>query len=133
VCKAHQREQTLVLKFKKRYKQLFFYLLVVPLGHLFLVLEFSLEFYVIYFCCLFLSAFLLYKFSSFVSNYFLFLSLPFYMIISYFFTEISDYIYDLSLDFDLESLNYHSEPTIMTFLTLMHLFILFLLGYNSHT
>ena len=52
------------------------------------------------------------------------------MIIFYYHVELSDYIYTILLDFDLEYLDYHVEPTIITFLTLIHLFILFLLGYN---
>jgi len=124
-------EHTLVLKFKKRYKLLFFYCFVVPLWHLFLVLQFFAEWYVSYFFFLFLSAFLLYKKYIFLSNYFLLFTSFFYMIIFYYFTELSDFLYDLSLDFDVEYLNYHVEPTIITFLTLIHLFILFLLGYNK--
>ena len=122
--------QPLVLKFKKSFKLLFFYFLLVPLWHLFIVLQFTTEWYLSYFFFLFLSAFLLYKKSLFLSNLFLSFALFFYMIIFYYHVELSDYLYNILLDFDLEYLNYHIEPTIITFLTLIHLFILFLLGYN---
>jgi len=53
------------------------------------------------------------------------------MIMSYYHVELADYFYDLALDFDIEYLNYHVEAIVFTFLTLIHLFILLLLGYNK--
>ena len=52
------------------------------------------------------------------------------MIIGYYHVELADFMYDISLDFDIEYLNYHVEASIFTSLALIHLLILFLLGYN---
>jgi hypothetical protein len=109
----------------------FLYLLFFPLVHFGLLELFSSMFYPLYFLSIFLLAFVLYKNKNYLDNtkiiYYIFYWSILYLVSIY----LKDIFYDVYIDYDF-SFRLHSLPLGVVFiLSFMHIFILFLLGYNK--
>ncbi len=117
---------TLVLKFKKSY----FSLLLLPLVHLVLLELFASTLYPLYFLTLLFTIYVFNLKKLFLSlNALMFLliyAMSLYSVIRFFEDALYDLYIDVDMTFELSYLSYE----VCCLLSAIHIFILFLLGYN---
>lgn len=114
-----------------RLKKISLSLLFIPLIHLVLLELFASAFYVVYFVAL---VFILYLFrlkSVFLSTKTWLFSLIYWLVVYLLLLFFEDGLYDLYIDFNLRFTMSYISYEVCCILTLLHLFILFLLGYNK--
>ncbi len=126
MLKAHQRVVSLVSKLIKYSLSL----LLLPLTHLVLLELFASTYYLFYFIILFTILYILNQKKLFLSNKTLLIMVVYMTSLFYIFKYFDDNLYDLYIDtnmtFELSYLSYE----VCCILTVIHIFILFLLGYN---
>ena len=123
---AQIRVAFLVSRFKKNCLSFIF----LPIVHLVLVELFASTHYLVYFLILFSTLYILNFKRLFLSNKMLFLLLIYMSGIFFLLKLFEDKIYDLYIDMNMTfELSYISYE-VCCVLTLIHVFILFLLGYN---
>ncbi len=124
---AQIRVAFLVLRFKKYYISFIF----LPGVHLVLVELFAATLYFVYFLTLFATIYLLNLKRLFLSNKILLLLFTYMSGVFFLLKYFEDNIYDLYIDTNITfELSYISFEVCCT-LTVIHIFILFLLGYNK--
>ncbi len=115
-----------MLRLKKYYLSLIFF----PLIHLSLVELFASTHYLVYFITLLFTLYFIYIKRLFLSNKMLLLSIVnlsgLYLIYRFFEDSFYDFYIDMDMKFELSYISYE----ICCILTAIHIFILFLLGYN---
>ncbi len=126
MLKAHQRVVSLVSKLIKYSLSL----LLLPLTHLVLLELFASTYYLFYFIILFTILYILNQKKLFLSNKTLLIMVVYMTALFYIFKYFDDNLYDLYIDtnmtFELSYLSFE----VCCILTVIHIFILFLLGYN---
>lgn len=109
----------------------FVYLILLPLANFILLQLFVSSFYLLYFILIFALSFFIYKNQKYLDNkklYFYILYWIFvYMLVSY----LEDFLYDIYIDFDFTFVLSYMPLSIVVILSLIHISILFLLGYNK--
>jgi hypothetical protein len=109
----------------------FLYLFLLPFIHLMLLELFTSSFYPLYFLSILFLAFVLYKNQNYLDNKKLFYY-SFYWIFLYFISlNLKDFFYDVSIDYDLSFRFTYMPIGVVFILSLLHIFILFLLRYNK--
>jgi len=123
---AQIRVVFLVLRLKKSYLSL----ILLSITHLVLLELFASTFYILYFLTLFGVLYFLNLNRLFLSNKMFFFLVIYMSILYIIFKSFEDNLYDLYIDMDMTfELSYMSFEVCFV-LTLIHIFILFLLGYN---
>ncbi len=124
---AQIRVAFLVLRFKKYYISFIF----LPGVHLVLVELFAATLYFVYFLTLFATIYLLNLKRLFLSNKILLLLFTYmsgvFFLLKYFEDKIYDLYIDMNMTFELSYISFE----VCCALTVIHIFILFLLGYNK--
>ncbi len=124
---AQIRVAFLVLRFKKYYISFIF----LPGVHLVLVELFAATLYFVYFLTLFATIYLLNLKRLFLSNKMLLLLFSYmsgvFFLLKYFEDNIYDLYIDMNMTFELSYISFE----VCCALTVIHIFILFLLGYNK--
>ncbi len=124
---AQIRVAFLVLRFKKYYISFIF----LPGVHLVLVELFAATLYFVYFLTLFATIYLLNLKRLFLSNKILLLLFTYmsgvFFLLKYFEDNIYDLYIDMNMTFELSYISFE----VCCALTVIHIFILFLLGYNK--
>jgi len=109
----------------------FLYLLLLPLIHFWLLELFVSTSYIFYFLALFLVAFLLHKNQNYLLNTKLFYYAVYWILIYLLSLYLKDILYDVYIDHDLSFVLSYLPIGVVLSLSLLHIFILFLLGYNK--
>ena len=123
---AQIRVLSLVLRFKKYYLSL----ILLLIGHSILVELFASTYYTLYFLILAITIYFLNQNKLFFSNKILLLLVVYMAVIYFIFKLFEDTFYDLYIDMEMTfELSYISYE-VCSALTVIHIFILFLLGYN---
>ena len=115
----------------QRIKYNFLYLVLFPLVHIVPLELFASAFYPLYFLLILFLTFFLYKNQNYLDNTKL-LYYSFYWIFIYFISlYLKDFFYDVYIDYDFTFTLTYMPLGVVLVLSLMHIFILFLLGYNK--
>ena len=109
----------------------FLYLLLLPLIHFWLLELFASASYIFYFLSLFLLTLFLYKNQNYLLNTKLFYYAVYWAFIYLLALYLQDDLYDVYIDYDLSFTIAYIPLFIAIILSVMHIFILFLLGYNK--
>lgn len=126
MLKAQRRVVFLVLKLRK-YSLSFF---LLPIAHLVLLELFASTYYLFYFFILFAILYTLNQKKLFLSNKMLLITVLYMVALYFIFKYFDDSLYDLYIDTNMTfELSYISFK-VCCILTVIHIFILFLLGYN---
>ena len=105
-------------------------LLLLPITHSVLVGLFTSAYYLLYFVGLSLLLYILNYKKIFLSNQMLLITVIYMLVVYYVFRYFNDGLYDLYIDTNMTfELSYISFE-VCCILTVIHIFILFLLGYN---
>ena len=105
-------------------------LLLLPIAHLVLVELFASTYYLFYFFSLSAVLYILNQKKLFLSNKMLFITVIYVATLYFVFKYFDDNLYDLYIDTNMTfELSYISFE-VCCVLTVIHIFILFLLGYN---
>ena len=107
------------------------YLFILPLLHMFLLELFASMEYMVYFIVLLFSMFLLTKYKQIISFAYFKYYLMYLLFLYGFIILIQDRLYDYSLDFGMNFIHIFPSLEVVSILSLAHLLILYLLGYNS--
>ena len=113
------------------FKYNFLYLLLLPLIHFCLLELFVSAFYIFYFLSLFLLTFFLYKKQNYLDNTKLFYYAVYWTFLYLLALYLKDDLYDIYIDYDLSFTIGHIPLFVAIILSALHIFILFLLGYNK--
>jgi len=109
----------------------FLYLLLLPFIHFWLLELFASASYIFYFLALFLVVFLLYKNQNYCINTKLLYYTVYWGFIYILSLYLKDTLYDVYIDYDLSFVLSYLPISVVYSLSFLHIFILFLLGYNK--
>jgi len=117
---------SLVLKLKKHSLSL----ILLPLIHLFLLELFASSSYILYFVILSATLYFLNLKKLFLSKRVFLFSTIYWFLLSIGVFLLEDSLYDIYIDLDFRFTMRYISQEVCLILTLLHLFILYLLGYN---
>ena len=109
----------------------FLYLLLLPFIHFWLLELFVSASYIFYFLSLFSLTFFLYKSENYLDNAKLFYYVVYWIFIYLLALYLKDNLYDIYIDYDLSFTIGYMPLSVAIILSALHIFILFLLGYNK--
>ncbi len=114
-----------------RFKKYSLSFIVLPVIHLVLLELFAQGSYSLYFTSLVFIAYILNSKAFFLSNKFLGLSIVYWCTLHFLYRFMEDYLYDLKIEYDWNFQLHYVSYEVSYILSVIHIFILFLLGYNK--
>ncbi len=118
--------QCLILKLTKNYLSL----ILLPIVNLVLLNTFASAHYILYFSLLFFTLYFINLKKLFLSNKMLILLVSYTALLYMLFGAFEDALYDFYIDMNLEFQMSYISNEVCCILSLLHIFILYLLGYN---
>ena len=109
----------------------FLYLLLLPCIYFWLLVLFTSTAYILYFLVLSLLTFFLYKNQNYLDNTKLFYYSVYWIVLYLLSLYMEDDLYDVYIDYDFSFILPYMPLSVVFSLSFLHVFILFLLGYNT--
>lgn len=120
----------MVLALVSRFKNYSLSLFLLPVLHIVLLELFASSLYILYFLTLLFALYFLNLRNLFLSNKIFLFSIIYWLGLYILHWLFEDTLYDIYIDLDLRFTMSYISNEVSSILTLLHLFILFLLGYN---